>query len=315
MRSEQPDIAIDRIAGVQHGIVTRAQLVAIGLSARAIDRRVASGRLTRIFHGVYRAGPIAGARARETAACLACGSDAVLSHRTAGGLWEVDGAAGGGSRSLAPAREAPVVETPAVEVSVPHAVRRRISGIIAHRVRDLGRGDVAEVEGLPVTAPARTLFDLATVVPLRDLERAIAIADRKRLLSPADLLRRAEASLRHRGARIIRKLLAAEAVPAFTRSEAESRMLHLIRLARLRRPQVNVQVCGYEVDFFWPDERLVVEVDGYAWHASSAAFARDRRRDADLHASGIRVIRFTWDDVTKHPEATIAVLAAALARG
>ena len=152
------------------------------------------------------------------------------------------------------------------------------------------------------------------MVGSRDLERAIALAERKGVLSAAELVQRAEASPRHRGARTIRNLLAAEAAPAFTRSEAESRLLHLIRRARLRRPQVNAHLCGYEVDFFWSEERLVAEVDGYAWHGSSAAFTRDRRRDADLHASGFRVIRFTWDDVAKHPEATIGVLAAALAR-
>ncbi|MGH7506345.1 MAG: DUF559 domain-containing protein, partial [Longimicrobiales bacterium] len=226
-------------------------------------------------------------------------SEAVLSHRTAGVLWEL----------VVSAREATVVE-----VSLPRARRRRVSGIVAHRSRDLTPADVEQLDGLPLTTPARTLLDLATPIASGELERAIARAERNGLVSPADLLRRAEASPRHHGALIICKLLAAEGAPAFTRSEAESRLLDLIRRARLRPPRVNTRLCGYEIDFLWAEERLVAEVDGYAWHSSAAAFARDRRRDADLHASGFRVVRFTWDDAVKHPEATIGVLAAALAR-
>jgi very-short-patch-repair endonuclease len=68
------------------------------------------------------------------------------------------------------------------------------------------------------------------------------------------------------------------------------------------------------VDFLWAAEKLVVEVDGYAYHASRRAFANDRRRDAALMASGHRVVRVTWSDITQYPEATLVTLAMALAR-
>ena len=91
-------------------------------------------------------------------------------------------------------------------------------------------------------------------------------------------------------------------------------MLELIRRARLRAPQTNVRIRGHEVDFLWVAEKLVVEVDGYAYHASASAFGRDRRRDATLTAAGFRVVRFTWPDIVDEPEATLVRLAQALAR-
>jgi len=72
-------------------------------------------------------------------------------------------------------------------------------------------------------------------------------------------------------------------------------------------------VAGYEVDFLWPGERLVVEVDGYAFHSTRAAFERDRVRDADLQAHGYRVLRFTWRRLAEAPEAVITAIATALA--
>jgi very-short-patch-repair endonuclease len=101
--------------------------------------------------------------------------------------------------------------------------------------------------------------------------------------------------------------------PAFTRSEAERRLLALIRAAGLPPPRTNVHVGPYEVDFLWPAHRLVVEVDGFAFHSSRAAFERDRRRDADLQARGLRVTRVTWRQLEREPHAVVARLAAALA--
>jgi very-short-patch-repair endonuclease len=89
-------------------------------------------------------------------------------------------------------------------------------------------------------------------------------------------------------------------------------MLALIRAARLPEPQVNATVAGHEVDFLWPEQRLVVEVDGYAFHSSRAAFERDRSRDADLHAAGFRVIRVTWRQLVDEPEVFLVALARAL---
>jgi very-short-patch-repair endonuclease len=98
--------------------------------------------------------------------------------------------------------------------------------------------------------------------------------------------------------------------PARTRSEAEERFLGLVRQAR-----VNVTIAGYEVDFYWPDARLGVEVDGAAFHGSPLAIERDRRRDARLAAAGIRVMRVTWRQLTREREALLVQLGRALAVG
>ena len=107
-------------------------------------------------------------------------------------------------------------------------------------------------------------------------------------------------------------MLSREAGPAFTRSEAEERLLRLIRKARLPEPECNVRIAGHEVDFLWRSSGLVVEVDGYAFHGSRAAFERDRRRDADLQAAGLTVARLTWRRLVDEPEAVVAQLARAV---
>ncbi len=89
-------------------------------------------------------------------------------------------------------------------------------------------------------------------------------------------------------------------------------MLALVRAARLPMPDVNVRVGPIEVDFLWREERLVVEVDGFRFHSSRAAFERDRRRDAELQAGGLRVMRVTWRQLTREREATLARIARAL---
>lgn len=98
------------------------------------------------------------------------------------------------------------------------------------------------------------------------------------------------------------------------RSEAERALLALLRRARLPPSATNVRVAGHEVDVLYRDQRLVVEMDGYAFHGTRAAFERDRRRDADLAAAGFRVVRVTWHQLTREPEALVAALAAALVR-
>jgi len=86
----------------------------------------------------------------------------------------------------------------------------------------------------------------------------------------------------------------------------------LIRAARLAAPRTNARVGRYEVDLLWPRQRLVVEVDGFAYHSSRTAFERDRRRDAELQAWGYRVLRITWRRLVAEPNAVVAQLAALL---
>jgi very-short-patch-repair endonuclease len=151
--------------------------------------------------------------------------------------------------------------------------------------------------------PARTLLDLATRLTPHDLERAVNEALVLRLTTPRDLI------LLGRRSSALEAALTNE--PALTRSEAEARLLALIRAARLPPPRTNVKVTRYEVDFLWPGERLIVEVDGFAFHSSRAAFERDRTRDADLQAAGYRVTRVTWRQLIREPEAVVARVAGA----
>ncbi len=94
-----------------------------------------------------------------------------------------------------------------------------------------------------------------------------------------------------------------------TRSEAEEQMRALLHKSGLPTPSTNVSVGPYEVDMLWRQERLVVEIDGYAFHSSRAAFERDRVRDADLQARGLRVLRVTWRQIRDEPEAVVARVA------
>jgi very-short-patch-repair endonuclease len=138
------------------------------------------------------------------------------------------------------------------------------------------------------------------VVRRRELERALAEAVAKRLAKHADMLELLGRHGQCPGAGRLRALLAS-GEPALTRSEAEEGFLTLIRKAQLRMPDVNVAVCGYEVDFFWRQEQFVVEIDGFAFHGTADRFESDRRRDAVLAAAGVRVMRVTWRQLEREP--------------
>jgi very-short-patch-repair endonuclease len=150
------------------------------------------------------------------------------------------------------------------------------------------------------------------VVGPRTLEAALATAERDRLSRRRDVLRLIARGPRRRGLHALRALLANSGAAALTRSEAEKRLLALVRRGGLPAPATNVLVEGQEVDFLWSEARLVVEVDGFAFHASRSAFESDRRRDARLAALGYRVVRTTWRQIVEEPEATLVGLARTL---
>lgn len=283
----------------QHGVVTRTQLLERGLSVHAVDRLVRTGRFTVLQRGIYQVGPLPLPRGAEKAALLAGGCDARLSHRSAAHL----------AGMLEAGRHATNVE-----LTMARKSNRRPEGIRVHRVRELRADEVTQIDGMPVTTPARTLLDLAEVMTAREVEQAYATALRMRLVTPETMLEMVARHPTHRGAPLWRRLLAEHGGPAFTRSEAEEKLLEITRSAELPRPELNVRVLGHEVDFVWQDVRVVAEVDGYAFHASSHSFAADRRRDAELAAAGYRVLRFTWSDLTEHRLVTIVRLAQALVR-
>jgi very-short-patch-repair endonuclease len=294
----QVDALILETAARQHGVVSRRQLLRLGVSRDTIERRRSAGLLRALHRGVYRVGPVAGPYAREMAAVLATDGAGVASHRSAAALW-----------GLLPRRDD---EEPVELVVVGGGVRRR-HRVHVYRVQVLPRDEVTTLDHVPLTTPARTLVDLAGAASGRELERVWAHMERENLARRSDLVEVLARRPRCCGAGKLRALLAPGRAPAFTRSEAEERLLALVRKAQLRAPETNVRIDSVEVDFYWHAERLVVEVDGYAYHASPRAFERDRRRDARLTARGLRIMRVTWRQIAEEPEATLARLAQALA--
>jgi very-short-patch-repair endonuclease len=217
----------------------------------------------------------------------------VLSHYPAAVLW-----------GLRPAREGPA------HVTLPHGAHNR-PGIITHRAA-LHPADVTRRHGIPVTSAARTLLDLAATEPTTELERALNEAHLQRRVSTHYLNEQFSRYPRHRGTAALRE--AHQTEPKLTRSEAERRALELIRRAGLPPPEVNVQLHGYEVDMVWPNERVVLEIDGYAFHSMRRSFEQDRRRDQILTTAGYRVLRITWRQLTNEPEAVLVAITRALAQ-
>jgi very-short-patch-repair endonuclease len=294
-----PDAAILALAARQHGVVSRSQLQRLGISAHRIEYRLRKGRLESLHAGVYRIGPLVAPRQRELAALLACGDDAVLSHQSAGALWELH----------SPPNGTPVV------ISTTRLVRLRSSAVRVHRMTTLHREDITQLDGLPLTTPSRTLLDLAGSLGTRELEQALARASRQGRLMRDQIQKLLERYPRRHGIARLRTLLSAPDDPVFTRSEAEERFLALVRRAGLRPPEMNVKVRGFEVDALWRAERLVVEIDGFAYHSSPMDFERDRYRDGVLTAAGFRVMRIIWHQLTREPEALLIRLGQALVSG
>jgi very-short-patch-repair endonuclease len=231
------------------------------------------------------------------AAVLACGDDAWISHGSAAYLHHLWPYA---------AKSRPVQVT---------VLRRSVErpGIRVHRVRGLHADEVTRIEGIPVTSLARTVVDLAAVLGAGDLERLIAEAY-TRDLGEAQLRRLLARYPARPGTPALRALLDRECGPKVTDSEAERQLLQLVRAAGLPEPRTGVWLHGHKVDFLWPAQRLIVEVDGYRFHSSRARFQADRRRDQDLTARGFVVIRVAWSHLVDEPHALVARLSAALAR-
>lgn len=293
------DRVILEVASRQHGVVTRSQLIDAGVSQHRIAYRIECGMLTRVYRGVFAAGPVRGPLAREFAAVLAAGAESFVSHRAAGAVLEL----------LPPRRaEAPVA------ISTRRDVRIGSPGIRIVRVSRLETDEVMVRNGLPLTTPARTILDLAGVCSSRHLEQALATALRNRLVERTEVEALLDRYPRRAGRGRLRALLTADGGPAFTRSEAERRLLDLIRTAGLPRPSTNVIVEGFEVDLLWPEQRLIVEVDGREYHGGDHAFEGDRTRDGVLMAAGFRTMRVTWRQIANEPQALMARVAQTLVR-
>jgi very-short-patch-repair endonuclease len=261
------------IAGRQHGVVTVEQLREVGFDESAVYRAMRAGRLHRLHRGVYAVGHRSLSwRGRWLAAVLAAGDGAALSHTSAAALWEY----------LRP------IQGP-IHLSLPASLRRKPRpGLQIHRSRTLTRRDITHHHGIAVTTPARTIEDIRTAVEPYLFRRA---------------LRQAELA-GHRVPHL--------AVVKRTRSDLELLFLTLCDDHDLPRPQVNVRVHGRLVDFFWPEQRLVVETDSWDYHRGSVSFEDDHDRDLALHALGFTTRRYTGDQLEAAPGAVAADLRGAL---
>ena len=285
------------VAARQHGAVTLVQLLEAGLGRHRVAHLVGRGWLRRRHYGVYIVGPLETPLTHAMAAVLAYSPRGILSHHSAAVLWGVS---------------PPPFRAIHVTLATDFGVHSR-NGVHAHRCRDLDPADATRRDGIPVTSPARTLQDIAAHLPRRDLARAVEEAQIRRLVTESSLREQLGRHPRHRGTRALRWAIRSD--PALTRSEAERRFLELIRRAGLPEPRANVRVGRYEVDFYWPEHGLIVELDGYAFHSSRGAFERDRRKDGELGAQGHRVMRVTWRRLVDESEALVATLAVATASG
>ena len=275
-----PDKRLAELAGRQWGVLSLAQLRALGLSQDAVERRARLGRLRRVHRGVYAVGGAMLPReGRWLAAVLACGKGAVLSHVSAAVHWNLL-----------------QYDAPQPEVTAA-ASRRGVPGIRLHRSRSLDEKDTTNHQGIPVTTIHRTLLDIAAQVPEHHLERALAQAERLQLYDHRAIEDVIERSNGHRGTK--RLAQAIDAGPAWTRGELEARMRSFVRKHRLPHAVFNDVVDApdhpqLEVDVYFPAHGLVVETDGWESHRSRQAFESDRAKDAALVAAGYTVMRFTW---------------------
>jgi hypothetical protein len=276
--TRHPDSIIATLAARQHDVLARIQLLAAGLTAREIERRIASGHLHVIFRGVYAVGtPNVSQEGRWIAAVLAVGGDAALSHRSAAALWR-----------LAPVPDAPI------ELILAGGSRSRRHGLITHRSTCLSPADLTIHRGIAVTSVPRTLVDLATRVSERKLKEALYKAASLKLFDRSALSHCLNAAGNRRGSGVLRSLLAERPLPlAEANPGLERGFLRFCQTRGLPIPEVNAPLGDFTVDCLWRAERLVVELDSWEFHRDRDSFEADRRRDAWLQASGHRIVRVT----------------------
>ena len=297
------DPAIAALAAAQHGVVSRAQLRAIGLTAAAVRHRVRRRRLIEVHPGVFAVGHrLLTPRGWWMAAVLACGAGALLSHRAAAALW--------GLIDHGPST---------IDVLVLRSVRAR-PGVRPRRVRAVDAADRAHVDRIACTSVARTLIDLATVVDERTLDRALRRAQDLRLFdryAVDEVVGRSRAGSR-RLRQAVLVLVGDDVTRRRLKSELELRFVKMLQRHGFVLPSTNVGIetpwGTWEVDAVWPAERIVIELDGWWAHRDRESFRRDHRRATDVRGAGYDVSRLSWDQVALQELETVERLARFLPR-
>lgn len=271
-------------------MITCEQLIHLGFSWPAIHHRVQTGRLHRLYRGVYAVGRRELERPGQwMAAVLACGPGAVLSHLSAAALYRI-------LRD----RHGPI------EVCVPRRVRH--AGIRVHQVER----PAARWKRIPVTSPVDTLIDLAACLDDRRWEAAVNEADSLGLCTP-DAVRAAAGSSRRGGVGRVRRVLD-PLIFALTDSELERLFLPIALRAGLPKPLTQYDLNGWRVDFYWPELGLVVECDSLTYHRTASKQTKDVLRDQTHFLAELVPLRFTHWQVRYEPAHVAAMLRAAAER-
>ena len=297
------DARLSRLATRQHGIVSRNQLLVLGLDADRIGYRIEAGRLHRLYRGVYAVGHVRlTQRGRWLAAVVACranGAESALSHRAAGWLH--------GVLRSAPSNPIDVIATRA----------HRLRGVRCHRVRGLHAADTTTIDAIPITTVHRTFLDLAEVMhPLR-LFDALEHSVRLQRFDLTEMHAMIARNPGRHGLRPLQEQLARLiGTPAWLDSKLEAEFLFQLRLRPdLPEPLTHQVVDGEAVDFYWPEYRLVVEVNGDRYHSLPQDQLNDTRRDRKLTLAGYLVMRVSELELKTEPERVMADLREMLRRG
>jgi hypothetical protein len=294
----QWDLACGRTAARQHGLITRAQVLANGMSESALRHRVERGRLQALHPGVYTLPGVPDSWDRQLlAACY--WSTGVASHRSAAQLYRLPGC-----------RDA------RLEVTVHHCHLPPRCGILLHFTDRLPPHHRNQIGAIPVTSIERTLFDLGAVLPRRHVGITVDDALRRSLTSLGRLHRclKEIGGRGRRGTAALRQVLADRtALPRIPESPLESMFLELVSRSPLPRPEVQYEIWEgarflARVDFAYPAAKVAIELDGFEFHSGRESFDHDRRRLTAISALGWRLQLLTHTDVTTYGASTLTRL-------
>ena len=287
---------ITRRAAEHGGFISRAQLEQLGVSNAAIARRVTSGELTLVTHGVYQVFPPNTHTDVMRGAVLAL-PRATVSHESAAHLLDL-----------------PTLPELIPTVTVASHTTHRFPGVTVRRNADIAQWHLTEVDGLPVTTVARTLFDLAAVLQERTFEQATesAILAGRMHLRDLDKLLTELARRGKPGVRAVRDFVEVRAGGPEDETVLERKGRKVLADGRLPAPEFQFPLPWSKwrrFDAAYPQAKLAIEWDSRAWHLQQEAMESDRLRDREAALHGWQVIRFTWNDVTKHPDEVVATVA------
>lgn len=297
---DEVELQCVRLAARQHGVLSRAQASDLRMSRTQLEWRVKSGAWQRLFPGVFRVeGAPSTWRQRLKAASLWAGEGHALSHGTAAALLGFEWFRG----------------TSAVELTT--VKNLRAAGVTTHRVGALLPRELVSVEGFRVTSVPRTLLDLAAVLPPDDVRRLADEAMRRKWMNVDRFEQLFERHGGSPGVKLLREFANEYAGgDGPTESALEDRVRELLAAAGLPKPvkqrPVYVGRRLRRLDFHFPGTPVVIEADGYAWHATVDAFERDRQRRNELTLRGLQTLQWTWSALRERPEELLIELATLL---